>query len=252
MSAGLSIARIEVISAYHNLTVLCSGRTELTLLLITVNVWPARLFFYWLQWTFDISSLLITVNVIGLSWSSLSIHSGSQTVVACYLISFRCFYEPDRISPLLTTDYSERLLSLASCPAIWSASLLITVNVTAVWVSAMTLLITVNVWLVQRQASARLYRVGFLYAVFFCTTTLNSSGVSHLIQNWLCWLQWTFRLINALSPIHFPLLYYCGSISTEYSECSADYSERCSHLNCVNCQARNNNVMNLTKTRGVT
>lgn len=131
MSAGLSSARIEMISAYRYLTVLYSGRTELTLLLITVNVWSARLFFYWLQWTFDISSLLITVNVIGLSCSCLPIHSGSQTVVACYLISFRCFYEPDRISPLLTTDYSERLLSSASCPASWSTSLLITVNVIA-------------------------------------------------------------------------------------------------------------------------
>lgn len=165
MSAGLSSARIEMISAYRYLTVLYSGRTELTLLLITVNVWSARLFFYWLQWTFDISSLLITVNVIGLSCSCLPIHSGSQTVVACYLISFRCFYEPDRISSLLTTDYSERLLSSAFCPASWSARLLITVNVIAAWVSAMTLLITVNVWLVQCQASVRLYRVGFLNAV---------------------------------------------------------------------------------------
>lgn len=114
---------------------------------------------------FDIPSLLITVNVIGLSWSSLSSHSGSQTVVACYLISFRCFYEPDRTSRVLATDYSERLLSSASCPAIWSPSLLITVNVTAVWLSAMTLLITVNVWLVQRQASAQHYRMSFQNAV---------------------------------------------------------------------------------------
>ncbi|PAW33980.1 hypothetical protein CIL06_20130 [Pantoea vagans] len=38
-------------------------------------------------------------------------------------------------------------------------------NVIAAWVSAMTLLITVNVWLVQCQASVRLYRVGFLNAV---------------------------------------------------------------------------------------
>jgi len=38
MSDGLSIARIELISAYPGLTVLNSGRTEPTLLLITVNV----------------------------------------------------------------------------------------------------------------------------------------------------------------------------------------------------------------------
>lgn len=86
----------------------------------------------------------------------------------------------------------------------------------------------------------------------FCTTTLGSSGISHLIQNWLYWLQWTFRLINPLSAIHSPLLSCWGSNSTDYSECSADYSERCLHLNCVNCQARFNNVMNLTKTHGVT
>jgi len=104
--------------------------------------------------------------------------------------------------------------------------------------------------------SAR-HQSGFIAWAFwmrfvFCTTTLNSSGVSYLIQNWLYWLQWTYRLINPLSTIHSPLLSYCGSISTDYSECSADYSERCSHLNVLNCQARNNNVMNLTKTHGVT
>lgn len=101
------------------------------------------------------------------------------------------------------------------------------------------------------------YQPGFTVWAFwirfvFCTTTLNSSGVSHLIQNWLYWLQWTFRLNNPLSTIQSPLLSSCGSISTDYSECSADYSERCSHLNSVNWQAINNNVMNLSKTRGVT
>ena len=105
--------------------------------------------------------LLITVNVIVQTFTSPLIHWGSRTAVVCYLISFRCFNEPDRIYPLPTPDYSERLFGSASCPAISCATLLITVNVTAAWVFEMTLLITVNVWIVQRQASARLYRMGF-------------------------------------------------------------------------------------------